>query len=122
MVKIPYISQEQYIGIVLIPQEITLLQYTVQESGTYYATVFAPTLGKYRFRVYLNGNVVDECPNNSISIPFMAQKGDKITIKLLVYMVSSPLVIGVDVTLLRYDEKEKIWLEVPLFTPVTSVS
>ena len=104
-------------------KEIVVRQHTVEEPGRYSAIVCAPTIGSARFRVYLNGNFVYDVPNNGFSIPFMAQKGDKITITLLVYMVFSPLYIGfVEVTLLRYDEKEKIWVEVPLFTPVTSVS
>ncbi|MEM3301567.1 MAG: hypothetical protein QXS21_06520 [Thermoproteota archaeon] len=103
-------------------KEIIVRQHTVEEPGIYSATGCVPTIGR-GFRVYLNGNVVGVVSNNCFSIPFMAQKGDKITITLLVYMVSSPLYIGfVDITLLRYDEKENMWLEVPLFTPVTSVS
>ncbi|MEM3338667.1 hypothetical protein [Saccharolobus sp.] len=111
----PYITQEQYIGILtgFGTQEITLLQYTVQESGTYYATVFLPAQQslQFTFKVYLNGSVVGEgttqnsqqySPNDIII--FTAQQGDTVTITLV---VSMPIILGVgnvEAVLAWYDE------------------
>jgi hypothetical protein len=88
----PYITQTQNIGTVIGTQEYTLLQYTVQESGTYYATVFLPTQRyQYTFKVYLNGNLVGQAnsqtqqyydPSNIVT--FTAQQGDTVTITLVV--------------------------------------
>ena len=88
----PYISQTQNIGTVIGTQEYTLLQYTVQESGTYYATVFLPTQRyQYTFYVYLNGNLVGQANSQtqqyydtSNIVTFTAQQGDTVTITLVV--------------------------------------
>ena len=88
----PYITQTQNIGTVIGTQEYTLLQYTVQESGTYYATVFLPTQRyQYTFYVYLNGNLVGQANSQtqqyydtSNIVTFTAQQGDTVTITLVV--------------------------------------
>ncbi|MEM0252903.1 MAG: hypothetical protein QW430_12665, partial [Metallosphaera sp.] len=115
MVKIPYISQEQYIGIVLIPQEITLLQYTVQESGTYYATVFLLNTANpqypYTFNVYLNGNLVGQASSqtqlyysSSNIVTFTAQQGDTVKITLVINQPNIAGVGHVEAVLAWYDE------------------
>ncbi|MEM3290849.1 MAG: hypothetical protein QW046_04965 [Candidatus Micrarchaeaceae archaeon] len=88
----PYITQTQNIGTVIGTQEYTLLQYTVQESGTYYATVFLPTQRyQYTFNVYLNGNLVSQANSQtqqyydtSNIVTFTAQQGDTVKITLVV--------------------------------------
>ena len=108
----PYITQTQNIGPVLIPQEITLLQYTVQESGTYYATVFLQNpQNPPTFNVYLNGNLVGQASSQTPQIydtsnivTFTAQQGDTVTITLVVNLPNILGVGTVEAVLAWYDE------------------
>ena len=112
MVKIPYISQTVNVGLILTPQEITLLQYTVQESGTYYATVFSLTQQyQYTFNVYLNGNLVSQANSqtkeyydSSNIVTFTAQQGDTVKITLVINLSDIPVLGNFEAILAWYDE------------------